>query len=71
MFFYVGVTAAIARTAGEPLVIEEVEVAPPKAWEVRIKIVCASLCHSDVTLWKMSAVSLSPTKYLALRKSKN
>ncbi|ONK75573.1 uncharacterized protein A4U43_C03F18330 [Asparagus officinalis] len=30
-----------------------VEVEPPKAWEVRIKIICTSLCHSDVTLWKM------------------
>lgn len=46
-------TAAVSRAAGEPLVIEEVEVAPPKAWEVRIKIICTSLCHSDLTFWKM------------------
>ncbi|CAI9116250.1 OLC1v1017347C2 [Oldenlandia corymbosa var. corymbosa] len=46
--------AAIARKAGEPLIIEEIEVAPPKPWEVRIKILCASLCHTDVTFWKMS-----------------
>ncbi|KAL6645232.1 hypothetical protein ACP70R_016840 [Stipagrostis hirtigluma subsp. patula] len=39
--------------AGEPLVIEEVVVDPPKAHEVRIKIVCTSLCHSDVTFWRM------------------
>ncbi|XP_027353531.1 alcohol dehydrogenase-like 5 isoform X2 [Abrus precatorius] len=39
--------AAICRKAGEPLVIEEVELDPPKAWEVRIKIFCTSLCHSD------------------------
>ncbi|PWA84325.1 zinc-binding alcohol dehydrogenase [Artemisia annua] len=45
--------AAIARKAGEPLVIEEVIVAPPKLREVRIKIICTSLCHSDVTFWKM------------------
>ncbi|KAK1260747.1 Alcohol dehydrogenase-like 7 [Acorus gramineus] len=45
--------AAVCRVAGEPLVIEEVEVAPPKAWEVRIKIICTSLCHSDVTFWQM------------------
>uniref|UniRef100_A0A2C9U166 Alcohol dehydrogenase-like N-terminal domain-containing protein n=1 Tax=Manihot esculenta TaxID=3983 RepID=A0A2C9U166_MANES len=44
--------AAICRNAGEPLVIEEIEVDPPKTWEVRIKILCTSLCHSDVTLWK-------------------
>ncbi|XP_021756506.1 alcohol dehydrogenase-like 7 [Chenopodium quinoa] len=45
--------AAIAREAGQPLVIEEVIVAPPKAHEVRIKIICASLCHTDVTFWKL------------------
>ncbi|CAH1418933.1 unnamed protein product [Lactuca virosa] len=45
--------AAIARKAGEPLVIEEVIVAPPNPREVRIKIICTSLCHSDVTLWKL------------------
>ncbi|PSR99535.1 Alcohol dehydrogenase-like [Actinidia chinensis var. chinensis] len=45
--------AAIGRGAGEPLVIEEVMVAPPKAHEVRIRILCTSLCHSDVTFWKM------------------
>lgn len=45
--------AAVARKAGEPLVIEEVIVAPPKAHEVRVKIICTSLCHSDVTFWKL------------------
>lgn len=45
--------AAVCRKAGEALVIEEIEVAPPKAYEVRIKILCASLCHSDITFWKL------------------
>ncbi|KAL0366384.1 UNVERIFIED_CONTAM: Alcohol dehydrogenase-like 2 [Sesamum radiatum] len=44
--------AAVARKAGEPLVVEEIDVLPPKAWEVRIKILCTSLCHSDVTFWE-------------------
>ncbi|KAI3927224.1 hypothetical protein MKW92_017289 [Papaver armeniacum] len=54
--------AAVCRVAGEALVIEEIEVAPPKAYEVRIKILCTSLCHSDVTFWKMpsSPVSIFP-----------
>ncbi|KAE8056935.1 hypothetical protein FH972_013667 [Carpinus fangiana] len=47
--------AAICRIPGEPLTIEEIEVDPPKAWEVRIKIICTSLCHTDVTFWKMNA----------------
>ncbi|KAG8632899.1 hypothetical protein MANES_18G025380v8 [Manihot esculenta] len=40
--------AAVSWEAGKPLVIEEVEVAPPQAMEVRIKILFTSLCRSDV-----------------------
>jgi S-(hydroxymethyl)glutathione dehydrogenase/alcohol dehydrogenase len=43
----------VCRAAGEPLAVEEIVVDPPKAHEVRIKIVCTSLCHSDVTFWRM------------------
>ncbi|VFV35980.1 alcohol dehydrogenase 4-like [Lynx pardinus] len=39
--------AAIAWEAGKPLCIEEVEVAPPKAHEVRIQIIATALCHTD------------------------
>lgn len=46
------VTAAIAWEAGKPLVIEEVEVAPPQAGEVRLKILYTSLCHTDVYFWE-------------------
>ncbi|KAJ0085700.1 hypothetical protein Patl1_09441 [Pistacia atlantica] len=45
--------AAIARVPGEPLVIEEILVDPPSSHEVRIRIICTSLCHSDLTIWKM------------------
>ncbi|KAF8104931.1 hypothetical protein N665_0165s0020 [Sinapis alba] len=45
--------AALCRKAGEALVIEEIQVAPPQAYEVRIKIRCTSLCHTDVTFWKL------------------
>ncbi|CAK8566837.1 unnamed protein product [Lathyrus sativus] len=45
--------AAVARKPGEPLVIEEIIVAPPMPHEVRIRILCTSLCHSDFTFWKM------------------
>uniref|UniRef100_A0A667FTY3 Alcohol dehydrogenase 4 (class II), pi polypeptide n=1 Tax=Lynx canadensis TaxID=61383 RepID=A0A667FTY3_LYNCA len=39
--------AAIAWEAGKPLCIEEVEVAPPKAHEVRVQIIATALCHTD------------------------
>ncbi|CAM8912535.1 unnamed protein product [Rhodiola kirilowii] len=45
--------AAIARVAGEPLVIEDIIVAPPKKYEIRIRIICTSLCHTDILLWKL------------------
>ncbi|KAG2638429.1 hypothetical protein PVAP13_2NG594300 [Panicum virgatum] len=45
--------AAVCKAAGEPLEMEEVEVAPPRAHEVRVKIVCTSLCHTDITFWRM------------------
>ncbi|XP_031492123.1 alcohol dehydrogenase-like 2 [Nymphaea colorata] len=44
---------AVCWKRGEPLVIEEVDVAPPQPSEVRIKIICTSLCHSDVTFWTL------------------
>ncbi|KVI04866.1 Alcohol dehydrogenase, C-terminal [Cynara cardunculus var. scolymus] len=44
--------AAVAWEAGKPLVIEEVEVAPPEKMEVRIKILFTSLCHTDVYFWE-------------------
>ncbi|CAM4727341.1 unnamed protein product [Leuciscus chuanchicus] len=40
--------AAIAWEPNSPLVIEEIEVAPPQGGEIRIKIVTSSLCHTDL-----------------------
>ncbi|KAJ0462108.1 putative alcohol dehydrogenase [Helianthus annuus] len=40
----------VAWEAGKPLVIEEVEAAPPQKMEVRIKILFTSLCHTDCLL---------------------
>ncbi|CAM6107469.1 unnamed protein product [Calypogeia fissa] len=39
--------AAVAWEAKKPLVIETVEVAPPQAGEVRVKITHTALCHTD------------------------
>lgn len=39
--------AAVAWAAGEPLKIEQVEVAPPKPGEVRVKIIASGVCHTD------------------------
>ncbi|XP_042038821.1 alcohol dehydrogenase-like 6 [Salvia splendens] len=47
--------AAVAWAAGEALVIEEVELSPPQPLEIRIKVVCTSLCRSDLTAWLSQA----------------
>lgn len=39
--------AAIAWEAGKPLSVEEVQVAPPQAGEVRVRIVATGVCHTD------------------------
>lgn len=39
--------AAVAWEAGKPLVIEEVDVAGPKAGEVLVQIVATGVCHTD------------------------
>lgn len=39
--------AAVAWEAGKPLTMEEVEVAPPRAHEVRVKVTYTGVCHTD------------------------
>jgi len=39
--------AAVCWAAGEPLKIEQVEVLPPRAHEVRIRILHTGICHTD------------------------
>ncbi|KAL5033390.1 hypothetical protein RTP6_001363 [Batrachochytrium dendrobatidis] len=39
--------AAVAWAAALPLSIEDIEVAPPKKGEVRIKIISSGVCHTD------------------------
>lgn len=39
--------AAVAWEAGQPLSLEEIDVAPPKAGEVLVRIVATGVCHTD------------------------
>lgn len=43
--------AAVAYEPNKPLVIEDVQVDPPQAGEVRIKILFTALCHTDAYTW--------------------
>jgi S-(hydroxymethyl)glutathione dehydrogenase/alcohol dehydrogenase len=40
--------AAVAWEPKKPLSIETIEVAPPKAGEIRIKVHANALCHTDI-----------------------
>lgn len=40
--------AAVCRAFGQELTIEDVDLAPPRAGEVRVKIMACAICHSDI-----------------------
>eukprot|EP01062_Namystynia_karyoxenos_P076508 TRINITY_DN751_c0_g1_i8.p1 TRINITY_DN751_c0_g1~~TRINITY_DN751_c0_g1_i8.p1 ORF type:complete len:612 (+),score=81.10 TRINITY_DN751_c0_g1_i8:109-1836(+) len=40
--------AAVAYAAKQPLKTVEITVAPPRRGEVRVKVICNALCHTDV-----------------------
>jgi len=40
--------AAVAWEAKKPLSVEDVQIAPPKQGEVRVKIISNALCHTDI-----------------------
>ena len=42
------VKAAVCHAFGEPLVVEELELDPPRPGEVRVRVAACSICHSDV-----------------------
>ncbi|KAK3029725.1 hypothetical protein RJ639_039134, partial [Escallonia herrerae] len=42
--------AAVVWKSGEQVKVEEIQVDPPKATKVRIKMICASLCHTDISV---------------------
>nr|GMC77913.1 alcohol dehydrogenase class-3-like isoform X2 [Ipomoea batatas] len=52
--------AAVAWGEGEELKVEEIQVDPPKGCEVRIKMLYASLCHTDTLCHSGFPVALFP-----------
>ena len=42
--------AAVAFEAKKPMEVVEIEVAPPKAGEIRIKVISNALCHTDINV---------------------
>jgi S-(hydroxymethyl)glutathione dehydrogenase / alcohol dehydrogenase len=44
--------AAVCYEFGKPLILEDVDIAEPRAGEVKIKVAATAICHSDVHDWK-------------------
>ena len=40
--------AMVARAAKQPLSLETITVDPPKAGEVRVRVIANALCHTDI-----------------------
>uniref|UniRef100_A0A914I2N7 Alcohol dehydrogenase n=1 Tax=Globodera rostochiensis TaxID=31243 RepID=A0A914I2N7_GLORO len=40
--------AAVSWEPNKPLIVEQIEVSPPKAGEVRVKILFTGICHTDI-----------------------
>ncbi|XP_039065565.1 8-hydroxygeraniol oxidoreductase-like isoform X2 [Hibiscus syriacus] len=40
--------AIVCWAEGETLKVEDIQVEPPKSYEVRVKMLCASVCHTDI-----------------------
>ncbi|XP_077234305.1 8-hydroxygeraniol oxidoreductase-like [Tasmannia lanceolata] len=52
--------AAVCWGHEEPLVMEDIEVDPPSLGEIRVKMLCASLCHTDLLCQKSLPIPLFP-----------
>jgi S-(hydroxymethyl)glutathione dehydrogenase/alcohol dehydrogenase len=52
--------AAVLYETNKPLVIEEVDIDPPKAHEVRVKVAAAGVCRSDLHFMKGEAIISTP-----------
>ncbi|KAI7752132.1 hypothetical protein M8C21_012460 [Ambrosia artemisiifolia] len=52
--------AAVVRKAGGAIAVEEIKVDPPKATEIRIKMLHASICHTDILCCNGVPVPLFP-----------
>ena len=40
--------AAVCREFGQPLLIEDIQIAPPQEGEIKVKITACAICHSDI-----------------------
>ena len=57
------IRAAVLEEFGQPLVVQDVELAGPKAGEVLVRVEACGVCHTDL----YTASGADPTRLLAVR----
>ena len=57
------VRAAVLEEFGRPLVVQDVELAEPKAGEALVRLVACGVCHTDL----YTASGADPSGYVAVR----
>ncbi|XP_015952864.3 8-hydroxygeraniol oxidoreductase [Arachis duranensis] len=50
----------VCWVGGEPVRLEEIQVDPPKSTEIRVKMLCSSICHTDIKRIRGSPVVKYP-----------
>ena len=58
--------AVICRELNQPVVVETIEVAPPQAGEVMIKLAACGVCHSDLSATN-GTINFAPPLILATK----
>ncbi|RVW80005.1 Alcohol dehydrogenase 1 [Vitis vinifera] len=59
-FFSCCLAATICWGLGEQVKIEEIQVDPPRSLEARVRVLYASLCHTDIVYCRGGSVPLFP-----------
>src|SRR4051812_8399376 len=55
------IRAAVLEEFGQPLVVQEIDLAEPKAGEVLVRLVACGVCHTDMyTAWGVDPSGYSP-----------
>src|SRR3990172_6794324 len=55
--------AAVWYEFGKPLVIEEIELEPPQAGEIKVHVAACAICHSDISWWDGSWGGVLPAVF--------
>lgn len=55
--------AAICYEFGKPLVVEEIDIDPPQAGEVKVKLAACAICHSDIHYMEGAWGGILPAVY--------